>query len=455
MSLLWSASTGILQGSVGDTRQPTSTQPYLQVVQDTPSSVSTGLQNNETTASSPSTSDGPDGYFGDSSTFAFVSKVQPESQDHNGVHLPKKRCRRLSTSHSVRTPDASTGRNLGDSELWHRLPERHLADSLVDGYFDRVHPLYPFVHEGSFRTEYESMWAHPSDPALQPSWFALLNLVFALGCEFCDAIPDGEVMKTASPFVARSRDIILSHISKSGNLELVQALLLMCHYLQGTLELNECWNLVGLMIRTAVSIGLHLNPEDLSLTVEEKEVRKRVWWGCFIIDRTLSMKFGRPPSIQAADIFDVPLPLAVDDQYIHKNSLAPRQPAGRPSVTAFFIHTCKLAQVINNILRVLYASNRKSSRQVISDDGMPMSSGQSHLLGHAVLLDGQLQSWWKERPAHLHTEADIADGQIVRRQQTVMHVRYVFRCVLYNHQLNSGQISANPHPPTAATAPHV
>lgn len=130
-----------------------------------------------------------------------------------------------------------------------------------------MHPLYPFVHEGSFRAEYESMWS--SHDALRPSWYTVLNQIFALGCEFCRAIQEEEAIVTANTFVSCSRNIIFSHIFKCASLELVQALLLMCHYLQGTLELNECWNLVGLMIRTAIGMGLHTDSERLTLTSVE------------------------------------------------------------------------------------------------------------------------------------------------------------------------------------------
>ena len=230
-------------------------------------------------------------------------------------------------------------------------------------------------------------------------------------------------MQTVAPFVARSRDIIFSHIFKCGNLELVQALLLMCHYLQGTMELNECWALAGLMIRTAVSIGLHLSPDDLPISIVEKEVRKRVWWGCFILDRTLSWKFGRPISMQAANVVEVPLPLAIDDQYIQNTSLAPRQPLARPPILAFFLHTIKLAQIIDQILQVLYTTTNERLQQSGVDTQLRPEHSLSYLLSEAVLLDGQLQAWWQDRPKHLHPTTNTSDSRIFQRQQTVMQLR--------------------------------
>ncbi|KAL2004460.1 hypothetical protein VTN00DRAFT_3489 [Thermoascus crustaceus] len=427
------SSSADLLSSASQTASPTNTAPYKVSSSVSGNSEQTELHESRSHTSPIGASGGPDEYFGDSSTFAFVSKVQSESQQENGMHLAGKTQDRVTNVSSAQMMSIDMG--LTEADMRSELPERHVADSLVDAYFSRVHPLYPFVHEGCFRVEYERMWTHVSQSPSRPSWYALLNLVFAFGCEFCDAVREEDVLAAAFPFVARARTLIFPYIFKGGNLELVQALLLMCHYLQGTLELNECWNLVGLMIRTAVSIGLHANPETGALTAVEKEVRKRVWWGCFIIDRTLSMKFGRPPSIRATDGSDVQIPLDVDDQYITKDSLLPRQPASRPSMTAFFTQTIKLAHIIDNILRDLYSTNKKAPRPTGADSPVALGTNLSHILSNAVDLDGQLQSWWQEMPDHLRHQPGVADGPDFQRQRTVMLIRYLHIRILLQRQL--------------------
>ncbi|GAD96994.1 C6 transcription factor [Paecilomyces variotii No. 5] len=359
--------------------------------------------------------EGLEGFFGDSSTFTFVSKVESDVSGSNAVQTRNDDQVAAAASHS-------SSPYIVDMESIYQLPERRLADSLVDGYFDRVHPLYPFLHEGSFRVEYETMWTYPAGTRLRPSWYALFNIVCALGFEFCDTVPEDHIARTVSPFVDRSRDIILSHIYRRGNLEFIQALLLMCHYLQGTLELNECWNLVGLMIRTALSIGLHLNPDNLSLSTVEKEVRKRVWWGCFIIDRTLSMKFGRPPALQVADAQNVPFPAAIDDQYIIQHGTSSlRQPLGRPAIIEFFLRTITLSKVINDILTHLYTPAVKTD----SGPSLLGVSEQSNLLSTVVRLNGELQTWWNDGPQYLRQQSMEAEGQVFERQRAVLRIRYL------------------------------
>lgn len=120
----------------------------------------------------------------------------------------------------------------GRLEACFELPDRHFADSLVDAYFSRIRNLVPFVHEGSFRREYEPIWGEPSPRShSRLPWFGVLNMMFAHGCECCRTIPKDEVLLTAAPFVEKSKAIILSHIFKASTLETVQSLLLMCYYL--------------------------------------------------------------------------------------------------------------------------------------------------------------------------------------------------------------------------------
>ncbi|RFU29006.1 hypothetical protein B7463_g7349, partial [Scytalidium lignicola] len=372
------------------------------------------------------------GFFGDSSTFAFVSKVIPEVTEGGS---PPSRRRLAATSpfrESLRGPEATAI----EEALCFELPSRQLADGLLDAYFNRVHRLYPFVHEPSFRAEYERLWVTPHPPAkqLRPEIFGILNIIFANGCEFYAAIPRDRVLSMAAEYVARAKSLVIPRALQAGSLEHVQALLIMCHYLQGTLELNECWNLVGLMIRTAIAIGLHLNPPKHDISTIEREIRKRVWWGCMVIDRTLSMKFGRPPSLRATDVFDVELPLNVDDQYIAESVEHPRQPQGRLSYIEFYRQTIKKSPIVGRILRDLYQMefiNEQSSSQ----KGIPIKvSNTSRILGRTVHLDGELLSWWEELPEYLKDEPEISDGPDFERQRKVLSMRYLNMRLLLHRQ---------------------
>ena len=233
------------------------------------------------------------------------------------------------------------------------VPKRDFADSLLDVYFRRTHKLYPFIHEGDFRAEYEGMWQRGSSKDQRFPWFGVLNMVFAYGCESCASIPTQTALAVAAPYVARAKDIVLAHALKASTLETIQALLLVCNYLHGTGELNECWNLAGLLTRTAQGLGLHVNPSAGKFLPIERELRKRAWAGCLVLDRSLSLTCGRPPSL-GVEKLDVDLPLEIDDQYIRNDTVTPRQPSGTPSTISFFVSTLRLSYIVSDVSTNLY-----------------------------------------------------------------------------------------------------
>jgi hypothetical protein len=65
----------------------------------------------------------------------------------------------------------------------------------------------------------------------------------------------------------------------------VQYLLLTTQYLQGTRESLQTWSTHGLAVKAALSIGLHSNDGLQNLSPVEREMRKRTWYGCVLLDR--------------------------------------------------------------------------------------------------------------------------------------------------------------------------
>ncbi|KAH8821945.1 fungal-specific transcription factor domain-containing protein [Xylogone sp. PMI_703] len=385
-----------------------------------------------------------EGYFGPSSTFNFVTKVLPEgSHQHNDVQGDYNNGRISTIAASQEPPFPYAQIILGTSDegrtVEHDLPERAMADSLLDAYFNCVHRLYPFVHESTFRNQYERLWqpSLPEAAKFSPEWLAILNMTFAYGCEFSDTIDREQMLPMASVFVSRARTLLLPRLFLPGSLERVQALLLLCHYLQGTLELCECWNLVGVMIRTAVSIGLHLPvTNEQSRDAVQREMVKRVWCGCYVIDRTLSMKFGRPPSIQILNVHEMPLPLEVDDMYITRETLVPRQPTGRPSMTGFFMQTIKLTDIVDHVLKELYNGSNLKSNTMQELDPVLRAANQYRVLGATASVDARLLSWWNLVPKYLREEPEISDGVDFRRQRNVIYIRFLnLRTLLHRQAL--------------------
>lgn len=68
-------------------------------------------------------------------------------------------------------------------------------------------------------------------------------------------------------------------------------------YLQGSQQTMKAWTTNGLAVKAAMQLGLHSSEASRHLAPIDREVRKRVWFICVMLDRNLSMTFGRPPAI--------------------------------------------------------------------------------------------------------------------------------------------------------------
>ncbi|KIM77707.1 hypothetical protein PILCRDRAFT_825147 [Piloderma croceum F 1598] len=253
-----------------------------------------GLQSADGTSSSTE-------FFWESSTFDFMNKTAPRGPSLSNIRVfpcaviaGKMPCSLATSSPSAPIFDG-LALGLGTDDAF-GLPHRFVADRLVDAYFKFRHPLNAYLHENSFRSRYRRLWFSEDlggEEATQNNlaWLGLVNLVFAFGSKYARVATD--ILR----FFKRAKTLVFSGLLQAGSIELIQALLLMGQYLHGSLELKNCWTVVGLAIRTAQGLGLHLDRGEFAANVVEHEVRKRFWWGCFILDRVLRMKVGRPPTI--------------------------------------------------------------------------------------------------------------------------------------------------------------
>lgn len=198
-----------------------------------------------------------------------------------------------------------------DTADW-SLPLRRASDALVDDYFSRFHRLYPFLHQPTFRRQYERLWALDSSAmgnntmacsglCRQKSrgrlFPAMLHAVFALATLTIDPGSPGKNAHRAEEFFRHTQAVDLLNVPDDEvGIELIQLGLLMGFYLQSTEKFSRCWNITYLTIRIAKNIGLELSVSDPRRrdffawrpTQLDCEIRSRVWHGCIVLERYLS-----------------------------------------------------------------------------------------------------------------------------------------------------------------------
>jgi hypothetical protein len=125
----------------------------------------------------------------------------------------------------------------------------------------------------------------------------------------------------------------------------------MGQYLQGTQKSVQVWITHGLAIKVALQLGLHSSEASKGYPPLEQEIRKRTWYGCIVLDRTLSMTFGRPPTIPESQVkLELPVPYSSLTPGSNGNGLEAMN-------VVFFNSTITLYRVMASIIDALYEQN--------------------------------------------------------------------------------------------------
>lgn len=172
---------------------------------------------------------------------------------------------------------------------------------LVDAYFDHIHPLVPMIDENRFRFHYSQ------GDRKDPSWLALMYMVFAMGTIAASTAEDNSHLM----YFQQAKNCIDLDMFGNGRIEALQALGLMGGlYLHYESRPNMANALMGAAMRMACALGLHREYTDGAADFQQhqqsrpeyakrallipREVRRRTWWSLFCMDTWATTTTGRP-----------------------------------------------------------------------------------------------------------------------------------------------------------------
>ncbi|KXL45702.1 hypothetical protein M433DRAFT_149553 [Acidomyces richmondensis BFW] len=174
----------------------------------------------------------------------------------------------------------------------------------VDAYFQTYHVSYPIVHESTFRAQFMEIIPRPQSQA----WEVLVYIIATIG-----AFASSETKTFADQALFDAAKARLSvDMLETGNLMLVQALVLISNYVQKRDKPNSGYNYMGLAKRMAMGIGLHKEFPSWRSKPLMLEIRRRVWWCLYNFDVGAIITFSRPLDLPKEGI-EVKLPLNVMD----------------------------------------------------------------------------------------------------------------------------------------------
>ncbi|GFF32021.1 hypothetical protein IFM58399_03077 [Aspergillus lentulus] len=375
------------------------------------------------------------GFFGSSSATSFMRQIKTAVE--KTVDLPDRRTSESILGTAPQSSPLSNRTKRPSTVSNYVLPPRKTADSLMEVYWRFVFPLYPLVDSIHLRAEYSKLWTGETLDSDENMLMCTLNVIFALACQLADFIARDEREASADAFFSRAKDLLHFNLWHGGSAALIQCLLLMAQYLQSTDSAHQCWIVTGLAIRNAQSLGLHLPQTIAHLpSFQEQQLARKIWHGCVLMDRVISMTFGRPAMISKASCGSVPLPATVDEEYIPAALGGEvRQPADRPSLMAFYAKSLELYEILNDILLSLYKPVPEENPEDIYDFYFNKGSDE----GERTIfeLDRALTKWTQSLPPHLRGDTSSKPVDAVFYHQSVvlrarfLHVRMLlFRPIL-------------------------
>ncbi|KAH8129727.1 C6 transcription factor [Trichoderma asperelloides] len=192
----------------------------------------------------------------------------------------------------------------------------------------------------------------------------LLNAIYFGASKFSPRLEvrkDANDVRTAGwKFRERVRELLGGSLDSS-RITTIQALLQMTNSLFALGdERSAAWLYSGMAFRMIIDLGMHV---DLTKTGrfsdEDLEIRRRVFWGAFVIDKMQSLYQGRPVSLKDTDVL-VPIKFLdtheelEDWQPFAYSTLTPKYSGSPAYSVSTFSALCRLSLVMSDILSCIY-----------------------------------------------------------------------------------------------------
>ncbi|KKK13877.1 hypothetical protein P175DRAFT_0435167 [Aspergillus ochraceoroseus IBT 24754] len=256
-------------------------------------------------------------------------------------------------------PTDNTERIPLKAQLLNIAPSGVVEQAFMDAFFLNYHTSYPFVHEASFRAQFYEQVPRPHGQV----WQILLNTILALGAWSIG--DDNSDLDITFYQEARSRLQVVS-VFETGNLTLVQALLLLSNYAQKRNKPNTGWNFLGLAVRMSMSLGLHKEFHGWKISLLQREVRRRLWWGVYIFDSGAAKTFGRPILLPEDSVMDVKHVLNIHDEALTAATTTLPPEVNEPTLYSGLIAQARFHLLTNSVYQRLISGPNPTAEETLS-----------------------------------------------------------------------------------------
>lgn len=196
--------------------------------------------------------------------------------------------------------------------------------------------------------------------------FFFLNIVFAIG--YATNVVESDITKVVL-FKKRATHYVNSLFSTVDRLEALSGTLLLAIYSLMRPNVPGVWYIMGSVLRLTVDLGLHTEKINMTYDPFTREIRRRLFWTVYSLDRQVCSYFGRPFGIPEESI-TTRFPSSQDDAQIvpnNRNISNIQDYSDEPNLSVsskvVAISMFKIRQIQASIVKVLYAPNSELPRE--------------------------------------------------------------------------------------------
>ena len=180
---------------------------------------------------------------------------------------------------------------------------RNSAQEYIAAYLAVHQPVHPVINEARFLAQVQKYWTSPSEVDI--SWVCQLLMVLALGQLIVtrDIAPTVELCMAAEACLSKTPFMLRPNI---GTIRTLCLMVITIQSSSGTCwSFDACWNLMGLVVRLAMTLGFHrreLPPVISPAVLEDWEAGQLLWATIMYFNIQVSLVTGMPSCISRDDL---------------------------------------------------------------------------------------------------------------------------------------------------------
>lgn len=300
--------------------------------------------------------------------------------------------------------------NLDASHSLADLP-KDLTITLLQLHWSWLHPSFLFVYRPTFTRDMPLLARGDRSATYCSS--TLIKVLYAHSCRFIrapetvwDSESSGETFSELTDrLMSEAKALLAMETLNPPSIPTIQALLQQSARDVACGRSSSAWLYSGMAFRMAIDIGLHVSPDQLkrystSLSAEDIEIRKRLFWSLYAWDKHISLYLGRMPnfvmgaenvSLKFLDDFtdrDPWVPFYGSDP---KAAELPRYPPTSGHVVSCFTELCKLCKILTRVMLELYSSQSTDHTKSLSESRAAAF----------VKIKKELHDWYSSLPSFL------------------------------------------------------